>query len=147
MNSTSKQVPNSERFVAIVRQWTNTIVSSDDSLRNRTLDSLAEGLDADGLLAVAQGLDQFHRESSNLYHRVRAHFMLAAIYRYLLPGAIPETNAGLLPYEAYQHILGRRFSEAIDTLIGVLYIIICRIVNFFQKLKRPEAKHNIASKM
>ena len=117
MNSTSKQVPNFERFVATVRQWTNTIVSSDDSLRNQTLDSLAEGLDADGLLAVAQGLDQFHRESSNLYHRVRAHFMLAAIYRYLLPGAIPETNAGLLPYEAYQHILGRRFSEAIDTLI------------------------------
>ena len=117
MNSTSQPVSNSERFEAIIRRWTETIVSSDDGVRNRTLESLAKGVDADGFLAITQGLDQFHRQSSNLYHRVRAHFMLAAIYRYLLPSAIPETNAGLLPYEAYQHILGRRFSEAIDILI------------------------------
>ncbi len=77
------------------------------------------GLDSDALLRAVSELDDFRREADNLYHRVRAHFFLSAIYRYYLPKSFPETRAGLLPYEAYQHILSRRFPEAIDQLLAV----------------------------
>lgn len=77
------------------------------------------GLDSDALLRAVSELDDFRREADNLYHRVRAHFFLSAIYRYYLPKSFPETQTGLLPYEAYQHILSRRFPEAIDQLLAV----------------------------
>ncbi|XZE32176.1 UTP--glucose-1-phosphate uridylyltransferase [Pirellulaceae bacterium SH501] len=99
--------------------WIETITSEDESVRNRTLEELCENLDATGLLEAAAELDRFRRSATNLYHRVRAHFFLAAIYRYYLPSTFPETSAGLLPYGAYQHILGRRFPEAIDELLAV----------------------------
>lgn len=97
--------------------WIETILSSEDAQRNRTLESLAAGLDLQGLLDAASELDRFRRQSVNLYHRVRAQMLLASIYRYLLPRTFPESNAGLLPYQAYRNILERRFSEAIDTLL------------------------------
>jgi galactokinase/mevalonate kinase-like predicted kinase len=97
--------------------WIETILSLEDSVRNRTLESLCHGLDVRQLLSAALELDQFRRSTLNLYHRVRASFFLAAIYRFHLPKAFPESQSGLLPYEAYQHILGRRFPEAIDLLL------------------------------
>ncbi|MCU0721741.1 MAG: UTP--glucose-1-phosphate uridylyltransferase, partial [Pirellula sp.] len=99
--------------------WIETIVSLEDSTRHRTLESLCEGLDSNELLHAASELDIFRRKTDNLYHRVRAHFFLAAIYRYYLPLTFSEERAGLLPYEAYQHILERRFPEAIDQLLIV----------------------------
>ncbi|MCY2985579.1 MAG: UTP--glucose-1-phosphate uridylyltransferase [Planctomycetota bacterium] len=100
-------------------RWIETILSLDESVRHRTLESLCMGLDSDALLNAVSELDAFRRDASNLYHRVRAHFFLSAIYRYYLPKTFPETQAGLLPYEAYQHILSRRFPEAIDQLLVV----------------------------
>ncbi len=100
-------------------RWIETILSLDESVRHRTLESLCMGLDSDALLHAVCELDVFRRDADNLYHRVRAHFFLSAIYRYYLPKTFPETQAGLLPYEAYQHILSRRFPEAIDQLLAV----------------------------
>jgi galactokinase/mevalonate kinase-like predicted kinase len=97
--------------------WIETILAAEDAQRHRTLESLAQGLDTRSLLDAAEGLDRFRRQSNNLYHRVRAHMLLASIYRYLLPRTFPESSAGLLPYEAYRNILERRFSEAIDALL------------------------------
>ena len=100
-------------------RWIETILSLDESVRHRTLESLCIGLDSGALLNAVSELDAFRRDADNLYHRVRAHFFLSAIYRYYLPKTFPETQAGLLPYEAYQHILSRRFPEAIDQLLAV----------------------------
>jgi galactokinase/mevalonate kinase-like predicted kinase len=97
--------------------WIETVLATEDAQRNRTLESLAAGLDLQGLVDAARDLDRFRRQSDNLYHRVRAQMLLASIYRFLLPRAFPESRAGLLPYEAYRNILERRFSEAIDTLL------------------------------
>jgi hypothetical protein len=97
--------------------WIETVLSSEVAQRNRTLESLAAGLDLQGLVDAARELDRFRRQSDNLYHRVRAQMLLASIYRFLLPRTFPESSAGLLPYEAYRNILERRFSEAIDTLL------------------------------
>ncbi len=99
--------------------WIETILSLDDGIRHRTLESLCSGLDTESLLKALGELDVFRRNASNLYQRVRAHFFLSAMYRYYLPKTFPESQAGLLPYEAYQHILERRFPEAIDQLLAV----------------------------
>jgi hypothetical protein len=99
--------------------WIQTITSMDDKLRHRTLESLCEGLDSLALLKAAQELDTFRRQTENLYHRVRAHFFLAAIYRFYLPRTFSEQNAGLLPFDTYHHILERRFPEAIDQLLAI----------------------------
>ncbi len=104
---------------AVTNAWIYTILSLDDSDRHRTLESLCLGLKTDSMLNAVMELDAFRRGTSNLYHRVRAHFFLSAIYRFYLPKTFPETQAGLLPYEAYQHILQRRFPEAIDQLLAV----------------------------
>jgi galactokinase/mevalonate kinase-like predicted kinase len=98
--------------------WIETILSDDDNVRHRSLESLCRGMDAQGLLNAASRLDQFRRQSDNLYHRVRAQFYLAAIYRYHLPETFDESRTGRLTYETYQHILARRFSEAIDALLA-----------------------------
>lgn len=98
--------------------WIATIISNDDSIRHRSLESLCENRDAACLLSAAKRLDEFWRQSDNLYHKVRAQFYLAAIYRYFLPQQISESNPGLLDQEAYQHILQRRFNEAIDMLLA-----------------------------
>jgi len=99
--------------------WIETIESLDDAIRHRTLEALCFGLRSSQLLEAAADLDTFRRRTGNLYHRVRALFFLAAIYRYHLPKTFPESQSGLLPYEAYQHILGRRFPEAIDHMLAI----------------------------
>jgi hypothetical protein len=104
--------------ISVANPWVETIESLEDSVRHRTLESLCTGRNSVELLQAAQQLDAYQRATSNLYFRVRAHFFLSAIYRYYLPKTFPETQAGLLPYEAYQHILGRRFPEAIDQLLA-----------------------------
>ena len=52
--------------------WIDTITSTDDPVRDRSLDGLCNGLSVEQLLVVARDLDQFWRTNSNLYHRVRA---------------------------------------------------------------------------
>ncbi len=95
------------------------ILSEDDSIRNRSLESVCKGASVDQLLAHAGVLDDFRRVESNLYHRVRALFFLSAIYRYHLPGRLSPTQSGLIPYSGYEHLLSRRFIEAIDTFLDV----------------------------
>lgn len=93
------------------------IISEDDAVRNRSLESVCVGLTADQLLAHAESLDQFRRHQDNLYHRVRALFFLSAIYRYHLPALLSPQNSGLIPFSGYDHLLSRRFIEAIDTFL------------------------------
>ena len=93
------------------------IQSEDDAVRNQSLESVCKDASLEQLLQYANELDQFRRSESNLYRRVRALFFLAAIYRYHLPGRLEPTQSGLIPFDGYEHLLSRRFSEAIDTFI------------------------------
>ncbi|QDT01642.1 UTP--glucose-1-phosphate uridylyltransferase [Rubripirellula lacrimiformis] len=93
------------------------ILSSDDTVRNRSLESVCSGASMQQLLDHIDALDAFRRTESNLYHRVRALFFLAAIYRYHLPKCLPPTSSGLIPHAGYEHLLSRRFLEAIDTFL------------------------------
>lgn len=93
------------------------IISEDDSIRNQPFDSMCVNVDASTLVQHARELDQFRRQSNNLYHRVRALFFISAIYRYHLPKVVNHSNAGKIPYAGYQHLLKRRFVEAIDVFL------------------------------
>lgn len=94
------------------------ILSDHDAVRDRSLDSVCHGATTAELLAHAAALDQFRRDEDNLYHRVRALFFLAAIYRYYLPHSLPVTQSGLIPYAGYEHLLSRRFVEAIESFLA-----------------------------
>ncbi len=90
------------------------ITAADPAARNVPLETACRGLDTTGLLAEAAALDAFRRQSDNLYERVRALFFLYAIHRFLLPPLLPADARSLVPHEGYEHLLNRRFEEAID---------------------------------
>src|SRR4051794_9739986 len=92
---------------------TDLITSADPKVRNRSVAAACRGLSYPELLAERDALDRFRRESSNLYERVRALFVLYAINRFYLP-ARPELPAnGHIPYAGVERLLGRRFDEAV----------------------------------
>jgi len=98
----------------VMSRLVDLITSSDDEVRNRPLDQVCAGCTLDDLLGEAEALDAFRRASGNLYHRVRALMFLHAIHRFHLPPLLVAMPAGRIPFHGYQHLLERRFEEAID---------------------------------
>ncbi|MGD7651848.1 MAG: UTP--glucose-1-phosphate uridylyltransferase [Verrucomicrobiales bacterium] len=98
---------------------TDLITSPDESVRNTSLAHACMALDLDTLLAEATSLDHFRRENDNLYHRVRALMFLHAIHRFHLPAKLEAAHvpAGSIPFSGYEHLLERRFEEAIDIFL------------------------------
>lgn len=95
------------------------ITSPDPAVRNRSLDDWAEGREVAELLEAGRALDAFRRGAENLYERVRALFFLAALHRFQLPTRLSPTGSGtLIPFHGFEHLLGRRFEEAIDTFLA-----------------------------
>ena len=92
---------------------TELILSHDPDIRNTSLDDYCKKLSLDDLLQECESLETFWRENDNLYERVRALFFLYAIYRFHLPGKGIKAK-GLIPFEGYDHLLNRRYTEAID---------------------------------
>ncbi|NDC62577.1 MAG: hypothetical protein EBZ59_00995, partial [Planctomycetia bacterium] len=97
------------------------IAADDPALRDRSIDEACAGTTSVDLLAEGEALEAFRRASGNLYHRVRALFFLAAIHRYHLPRAIAAERGtaaadrgALIPHAGYEHLLERRFEEAIE---------------------------------
>ncbi len=93
------------------------ITSSEMEVRNRSLDVICSRATLPELFEEARALDTFRRHSDNLYEQVRALFFLYAIYRFHLPAKSGLVRRGLIPYQGYEHLLQRRFEEAIDTFL------------------------------
>ena len=92
---------------------TELINSSNNRIRNTSLDDFCKKLTLNDLLKECEALESFWRNSNNLYERVRALFFLYAIYRFHLPGKGIKAE-GLIPFEGYDHFLNRRYIEAVD---------------------------------
>ncbi len=90
------------------------ICSDDDAIRDTALDSVCDGLSMKEMTEHINALDAFWRQADNLYHRVRALFFLSAIHRFYMPRLFERSDSGQIPYGAYQHLLERRFVEAIN---------------------------------
>jgi hypothetical protein len=100
-----------------VSRFTSVIAASEDQ-RDVSLDALCQGLTIDELLAECQALEKFRRGCDNLYERVRALFFLYAIHRFHIP-VLPATAApALIPFGGYEHLLERRFEEAIEVFLA-----------------------------
>src|SRR5436853_136625 len=94
---------------------TRIITASDPSERNRSLDEAVSNLPLSELMAEAAALDQFRRESENLYERVRALFFLYAIHRFHVPArsapedakhtARAEAPRTRIPFKGFEHLL------------------------------------------
>lgn len=98
---------------------TGIITAPDPSARNQSLDAICRGMSLDALLAECAALDDFRRTSSNLYERVRALFFLYAIHRFHIPRVAELNRRGLIPFHGYEHLLQRRFEEAIDEFLAL----------------------------
>ena len=90
------------------------ITSEDEQCRNQSLETFLLDADTEELMAACRELDEFRKKSDNLYHRVRALFFLYAIHRFYLSLREEVSHTALIPYEAYEHMLNRRFEQAID---------------------------------
>src|SRR5438874_4931308 len=95
------------------------ITSPEPAIRNQSLDAFCRPASIKELLAAAAELEQFRRQSSNLYERVRALFFLYAIHRCHLPNKRGIELRGLIPFKGYEHLLQRRFEEAIEIFLEV----------------------------
>ncbi len=107
---------------------TSIITASDPALRDQSLEGACADLSPEELLKQCGDLDAFRRHSENLYERVRALFFLYAIHRFHLPSKLEEasriipprgTSRSLIPFKGYEHLLQRRFEEAIDHFLAV----------------------------
>ncbi len=92
------------------------ITAADPAARDGSIDAICRAATMSDLLSEGAALDSFRRTSESLYDRVRALFFLAAIHRYHLPDRLPQT-AALIPFNAFEKLLNRRFDEAIDRLL------------------------------
>ena len=93
------------------------ITSPNITIRNQALDAICENLTTSQLLEEAAVLDQFRRDSENLYDRVRALFFLASLHRFHLPSRSDLKPGGHIPFHGYEQLLHRRFEEALDTFL------------------------------
>ena len=103
------------------------ITATDPARRDQSLDAACAELSPDSLVLQCAELDAFRRRSENLYERVRALLFLYAIHRFHLPGKIAGAGGtgallsgrSLIPFKGYEHLLQRRFEEAIDHFLAV----------------------------
>jgi UDP-N-acetylglucosamine pyrophosphorylase len=97
----------------------NIITSDTPDIRNASLESYCRSANLSELISELGLLDAFRRDSSNLYHKVRALFFLYSIHRFYLPAHSETNHRALIPYEAYNHTLKRRYEEAIDIYLRI----------------------------
>jgi len=100
------------------RRLISIITATSADLRDQALDSFCQQASLTELLAECATLDDFRRHSENLYERVRALFFLYAIYRFHLPLKPGLTGPNLIPFAGYDHLLNRRYDEALDIFLA-----------------------------
>ena len=100
-------------------QLIRIITAADPETRNRSIDAFGRSASLDTLLVESAALDQFRRQSDNLYERVRALFFLYSLHRFQLPAKNGLATQGMIPFDGYVHLLNRRFEEAIELFLAV----------------------------
>ncbi|MEI6139587.1 MAG: UTP--glucose-1-phosphate uridylyltransferase [Mariniphaga sp.] len=97
----------------------NIISTTIPEIKNKSLDEYCKNASLSELLTEAEKLEQYRKEEPNLYNRVRTLFFLYAIHRFYIPFRFNIGTEGIIPYEAYEHMLNRRFEEAIDLFLKI----------------------------
>lgn len=92
------------------------ILSDDPAIRDRAALEMAQSMSTPGLLQALTGLEQFRKDSTNLYHRVRAAIILHGVCRFRLQEDPALPSDGLLDKDAFMALFDRRFEEAISRI-------------------------------
>lgn len=95
------------------------IISEQSEIKDQSLDKFCRGASLELLLNECKELERFRKESDNLYHKVRALFFLYGIHRFHISMRKNISRNGLIPYEGYEHLLKRRFEQAIELFRGI----------------------------
>ncbi len=90
-----------------------TIVSEDEAVRHRSIDSLLHDKDRGQILKLAGELEAFRTSSDNLYHKVRASLFLFAIYRFHLMRDRKTPGQGKIPSDGVKAAFARDFEKSI----------------------------------
>jgi len=98
---------------------TAIICSSDPGIKNKSLDDFCQKASLDDLLQEAKELENYRQEEPNLYLKVRALFFLYTIHRYYIPVRFQISYQAMIPYESVEHLLNRRYEEAINLLLKI----------------------------
>ncbi|MBI4654147.1 MAG: UTP--glucose-1-phosphate uridylyltransferase [Nitrospirae bacterium] len=91
-----------------------TITNKDDTICNRSINSLLQNKNKDELLKCAEELEVFRKTSTNLYHKVRALLFLFVLYRFYLQMNEEVIQHGKIPFEGVKAALGRDFEKSIE---------------------------------
>jgi len=100
---------------------TRLITDRDPAVRDQSIESACSHLSVPELLRECEVLEEFRRNSDNLYERVRALFFLYSIHRFHLPGKLLTAGRAarsLIPFKGFEHLLRRRFEEAIEQFVS-----------------------------
>jgi galactokinase/mevalonate kinase-like predicted kinase len=97
-----------------------TITSDDPAKRDRAVRDLIAGASSSEILQACAELERFRQGAENLYERVRASMFLHAIYRYALQDAPGLPATGIIPFDGFEDLLGRRFEQAIACFRGAI---------------------------
>ncbi|HNX04500.1 MAG TPA: UTP--glucose-1-phosphate uridylyltransferase [Opitutales bacterium] len=106
----------------MMNDLTEIITARDPELRNRSLEAACASFSIEELRRQCVLLEAFRHSSDNLYERVRAQFFLYAIHRFHLPRLLDATGSSrrsLIPFKGHEHLLHRRFEEAIEQFLSV----------------------------
>ena len=95
------------------------IRSTDPKIKNKSLDGFCSYASLRDLLNATDELEQYRREEANLYNKVRALFFLYAIHRFYIADKTDQSSGGKIPFAAFDHLLKRRFEEAINILLKI----------------------------
>jgi len=93
------------------------ITSADPKVRNQSFLKSCKGKSLDRLMSDLGELEQFRTTTDNLYERVRACLFLYTAYRFVIPNFSTLKSRGKTPYLGFEHLLNRRFEEAIDLFL------------------------------
>jgi hypothetical protein len=91
-----------------------TIISTDETTRNRSINALLQNRSLDELLSDTDELEQFRKSTTNLYLKVRASLFLCVIYRFSLQECTGIKQHGQIPFEGVKAAFERDFEKSID---------------------------------
>lgn len=100
-------------------QLIEIIRAANPDIKNKSIEEFCGNATLEALMQECNELDQYRREETNLYNRVRALFFLYAIHRFYIPFRENISHEGIIPYEAHEFLINRRFEEAIDVFLDV----------------------------
>ncbi len=95
-----------------------TIISEDESVRNRSVALLLQNISKDEIIRMAVELESFRKSTGSLYHKVRAAIFLSVIYGYYLQSYKGSPMHGKIPFEAVQAAYARDFEKAIEIYLA-----------------------------